>query len=157
VPFFSTSLCILDAHGPLVGYVRNQATGVTYRAVRGEGATRDGQPITPSATTELRSAIIAFSGLPIQHHGWAQYRALGAASLEMCLVADGSLDGYLQAGYTHINPWDYLAALLICREAGAVVDEHDDLDLIVTGPAKRRPVVAANGALAAQLRLEPTR
>jgi fructose-1,6-bisphosphatase/inositol monophosphatase family enzyme len=157
VPFFSTSLCVLDDDGPLVGYVRNQATGVTYRAVRGGGATRDGQPISPSGTTNLSEAIIAFSGLPTQHYGWAQYRALGAASLEMCLVADGSLDGYLQAGYTHINPWDYLAALLICREAGAVVEEHDDLDLIVAGAAKRRPVVAANAALAAQLRLEATR
>ena len=151
VPFFSTSLCILDDEGPRVGLVVNQATGVTYTAIRSEGAWRDGTSIKPSQTVELSDAIVAFSGLPKKHHGWAQYRVLGAASLECCLVADGSLDAYLQAGTSRINPWDYLAGLLIWEEAGAVFLEEDGLDLVVEGPASRRPIVAATSELAAQL------
>ena len=149
VPFFATSLCVLDADGPRVGLVRNQATGVTYSAIRGQGAWRDDIVITPSTTTDLGDALVAFSGLPTAHHGWAQFRVLGAASLEICLVADGSLDAYLQAGSSRINPWDYLAGYLICQEAGAVFVEQDGLELVIEGPANRRPIVASTAELAA--------
>jgi len=151
VPFFATSLCVLDDQGPRVGLVRNQATGVTYSAIRGQGAFRDGIAIQPSQATMIEGAFVAFSGLPTAHHGWAQFRVLGAASLEICLVADGSLDAYLQAGSSRINPWDYLAGLLICREAGATVTEQGGLELVVEGPANRRPIVAATSELAASL------
>src|SRR5580658_4869117 len=36
IPFYSTSICILDAEGPRVGLVVNQASGVRYAAVRGQ-------------------------------------------------------------------------------------------------------------------------
>ena len=45
VPFYSTSICVLDAEGPLVGLVVNQATGARYAAVRGGGAEADGGAI----------------------------------------------------------------------------------------------------------------
>ena len=108
-------------------------------------------PITPSNTATMGEALVAFSGLPARHHGWSQFRVLGAASLECCLVADGSLDAYLQAGSSRINPWDYLAGMLICREAGAVFIEQDGLELVVEEPAERRPIVASTPALASLL------
>jgi len=147
VPFFSTSMCVLDTAGPLVGVVVNQATGVTYAATRGGGATRDGEPISTSGQTSLASSIIAFSGLPPRHLGWAQFRAFGAASLEFCLVADGSIDGFSQVGGSSINPWDYLAGLLIATESGAACRDLRGEDLYdrVAGP--RRPVVAATAQL----------
>jgi len=48
VPFYSTSICVLDAEGPLVGLVVNQATGDSYAAVRGGGAERDGARLMSS-------------------------------------------------------------------------------------------------------------
>ncbi len=147
VPFYSTSLCVVDAEGPLVGLVVNQATGVSYSAVRGGGARRDGVAIAASGATSLSEAIVAFSGLPPAHLGWAQFRAFGAASLEFCLVADGSIDAFSQVASSWINPWDYLAGLLICREAGAVCRDLDGEDLDVTHATRRRPVVAATEPL----------
>ena len=47
----------------------------------------------------------------------ADVRRLGAASLDLCAVAAGRLDGYFEAG---LNPWDYAAGLLIATEAGCV-------------------------------------
>ena len=41
VPFYATSICVLDAEGPLVGLVVNQATGTRFEAVREGGARRD--------------------------------------------------------------------------------------------------------------------
>ena len=45
----------------------------------------------------------------------ADIRRLGSAALDICWVACGRLDGY----YESVKPWDFAAAQLIAREAGA--------------------------------------
>ena len=156
VPFYSTSICVLDAEGPLVGLVVNQATGDRYAAVRGGGAERDGERIMSSGCEDLSGAIVGISGFPGHHPAWAQYRALGAASLECCAVAEGVFDAYLVVGSSTLYGWDYLAGLLICREAGASEGERDGRDLVVRDASSRRPIVAATPALAERLAAEET-
>jgi myo-inositol-1(or 4)-monophosphatase len=151
IPFYATSICVLDAEGPLVGLVVNLATGTRYAAVRGGGADRDGAALKPSGCQELSSAIVGISGFPGHHPGWAQFRTLGAASLEFCAVAEGVLDAYMLVGRSTLYGWDYLAGLLICQEAGAVVVERDGAELVVRDDAPRRPIVAATSQLATQL------
>jgi myo-inositol-1(or 4)-monophosphatase len=151
IPFYSTSICVLDADGPRVGVVTNQASGVRYAAVRGEGAEKDGRAIAPSGCEELEAAIVGVSGFPGLHPGWAQYRALGAASLECCAVAEGVLDAYLVVGRSTLYSWDYLAGLLICREVGVAESEREGRDLVVRDAAPRRPIVAATRRLADRL------
>jgi fructose-1,6-bisphosphatase/inositol monophosphatase family enzyme len=151
IPYFATSICVLDAAGPLVGLVVNQATGTRYDAVRGGGARRDGEPIVPSGCTDLSAAIVGISGFPGRHPGWAQFRALGAAALEFCAVAEGVLDAYMVAGKSTLFGWDYLAGWLVCAEAGAVTGERDGADIIVRNAGTRRPVVAATNQLAGEL------
>lgn len=95
---------------------------------------------------------MGISGFPGRHPGWAQYRALGAASLECCAVAEGVLDAYLVAGRSTLFGWDYLAGLLICREAGASEGERDGRELVVRDASRRRPLWAATPELARRLR-----
>jgi myo-inositol-1(or 4)-monophosphatase len=151
IPFYATSICVLDAVGPLVGVVTNQSTGSRFDAVRGGGARHDGSAIGPSGCTDLASAIVGISGFPGRHPGWAQYRALGAASLEFCAVAEGMLDAYMVVGESTLFGWDYLAGLLVCTEAGAVTAERDGADLVVRDSVARRPVVAATQELTERL------
>jgi fructose-1,6-bisphosphatase/inositol monophosphatase family enzyme len=151
IPYYSTSICVLDAEGPLVGVIVNQATGERYAAVRGQGAERGGQAVQPSGCTELEEAIVGISGFPGRHPGWAQFRALGAASLECCAVADGMLDAYMVAGRSTLYGWDYLAGLLVCQESGGAVVERDGADLVPRGASPRRPVMAATVRLAERL------
>jgi myo-inositol-1(or 4)-monophosphatase len=151
IPFYATSICVLDSEGPLVALVVNLATGTRYAAVRGGGADRDGAALKPSGCQELSSAIVGISGFPGHHPGWAQFRTLGAASLEFCAVAEGVLDAYMLVGRSTLYGWDYLAGLLICQEAGAVVVERDGAELVVRDDAPRRPIVASTSQLAAQL------
>jgi myo-inositol-1(or 4)-monophosphatase len=47
----------------------------------------------------------------------ANVRRLGSCAIDLCLVADGVLDGYYEKG---VNAWDHAAGELIAREAGAV-------------------------------------
>ncbi len=154
IPYYSTSICVLDAEGPLVGVIVNLATGVRYAAVRGGGAERDGKAVRPSGCAELAEAIVGISGFPGRYPGWAQFRALGAASLECCAVAEGVLDAYMVAGRSQLHGWDYLAGLLVCWEAGAVAVERDGADLVPRDASARRPVVAATAPLAKRLARE---
>jgi len=124
-----------------------------YQAVRHGGAWRDGTPITPSTCTEMRHAVVALSGYPRRHLGWAQFRALGSAALEMCAVADGMLDVFSVAGRAHLAPWDYLGALLVCTEAGATVVDLDGAELVTAEfGARRAAAAAATPALMDELR-----
>ena len=45
-------------------------------------------------------------------------RRLGSAALDLCLLAEGSLDGFFESC---LNPWDLAAGWLIAVEAGARV------------------------------------
>ena len=112
IPWYATSLCAVDADGPLVALVVNLVNGVRYEAVRGGGALRDGEPIGPSGATALGRSVIGLSGYPPRALGWGQYRALGAAALDLCAVADGVLDGYVDCSRDAHGSWDYLGGAL---------------------------------------------
>lgn len=141
IPWYATSFCAVDGRGALAALVVNQASGESYSATRGGGAFRDGEPIRPSAVADLPEAIVGLSGWWPQRPRWRQYRALGAAALDLCAVADGRLDGYVDC-HSH-GPWDYLGAALVCREAGAPVVDVAGRDLTTTDPRARRTLLAA--------------
>jgi fructose-1,6-bisphosphatase/inositol monophosphatase family enzyme len=143
LPWWATSLCAVDDEGPFAAVVVNQATGTRWEASRGGGARCDGGPVSPSGCRSISEAIVAFSGYPSVHLGWQQYRSLGAAALDLCAVAGGSLDAFIDCAPTSLAPWDYLGGLLICQEAGAVFAEANGHELYVAGHSDRRAVVAA--------------
>ncbi|HLI44211.1 MAG TPA: inositol monophosphatase [Acidimicrobiales bacterium] len=148
IPWFATSVCVVDSDGPVAALVANQASGVRYRAVRGEPPTRDGQPISPRSTTELGRSVLGLAGYPPRYLGWRQYRALGAAALDLCGVADGTLDGYLDCSAAGHGPWDYLGGLLVCEGAGATVADARGRELaVVEHTARRTPVAGATPEL----------
>lgn len=150
IPWFATSLCAVDGHGPRAALVVNQASGERFEAVRGRGATCDGRPVHGSGCTDLDEGILAVSGLPGGDWGWAQFRALGAAALDLCYVADGRLDGYVALA-DGLAPWDYLGALLVCRESGTEIVDAVGRPLDVVDHQARRAPVAAPPALLDQL------
>jgi myo-inositol-1(or 4)-monophosphatase len=148
---YSTSICVMDAEGPWVGLVFDHPNGISYEAVRGKGAFRDGQPIAVSACQTLTKAVVAISGFPPEPLPWSQFRAFGAASVELCMVAEGSLDAFARAGNSWLYPWDYLAGLLICQEAGGVFTDLGGDDLLVADAAGRTPAAAASDDLLQEL------
>ena len=152
VPWFATALCALDKNGMRASLVVNQASGKDrYWATQGGGAFHNGNQMQPTGCSTLKEAVVGVSGLASFRPQWAQFRALGAAALDICLVAQGVLDGWVDF-HSH-GVWDYLASILICQEAGVATSEHLDRELLVTQyDQKRTPIVAATPALLAQLR-----
>lgn len=61
-------------------------------------------------------------------------RRLGACAVDLCLVASGRLDGYLEEG---VHLWDHAAATLVASAAGArwqLLTGASGRDLLVCGP-----------------------
>jgi myo-inositol-1(or 4)-monophosphatase len=158
LPWWSTSLCAVDAQGPWVAMVHDHGSGVRYTAVRGHGArvTRAsdgaGVAVVRPAVPALGGAVVSIAGWPPRHGGWAQFRAYGSLALELCHVASGALDGHVQFVCDEVAPWDYLAGALVCAEAGAAVVDAFGRDLVVLDHATRRtPVAGGSTALCDEL------
>lgn len=119
----------------LVGVVNNPVLGELYYASAGGGAFRrvngvDTQ-LQVNAETDLAHSLIA-TGFGYSSEVRAEQaerltrilpnvrdiRRAGAASLDLCAVAAGQLDGYFERG---TKPWDHGAGSLVAREAGALV------------------------------------
>lgn len=143
LPWYATSLCVVDPEGPRVALVVNQATGDRFEAVRGGGARRNGEAIAPRGCTTMEQAIVGVTWCPPVPLRCRQMRALGAAALDICAVASGSLDAYIDCSWSSHSPWDYLAGMLVCQEAGAYVAEASGRDLVTRGVGERRTIVAA--------------
>ncbi len=152
VPWFATALCAIDKNGMRASLVVNQAGGHDrYWATAGGGAFHNGVAMQPSGCVDLGDAIVGISGIPNQPPKWGQFRALGAAALDICLVADGVMDAWID--FNQHGVWDYLASALICQEAGAQIVEHRDRSLIVHDHSQRRtPIVAATPELLSKVR-----
>ncbi|MEQ1874601.1 MAG: inositol monophosphatase [Ilumatobacteraceae bacterium] len=141
--YYATAMCVVDPDGPSVSLVANQATGERYWATRGGGAFCDGVPLRPSSCADVSDAVLGLNGLPPRPLGYRQCRVLGAVALDLCLVADGVLDGYVDCVDEGHGVWDYLASVLICREAGVEVADLHGRELSVLDHSARRTLIAA--------------
>lgn len=118
-----------EQDGVLVaGAVVGILTDVVYAAALGHGATRDGAPISvrPSPPVGQRLVMTGFGyRSDVRAHQSAclarllphvrDIRRIGSSSLDICHVADGSADAYVEEGPM---PWDWSAAAVVLREAG---------------------------------------
>ncbi|WP_420637467.1 inositol monophosphatase family protein [Candidatus Poriferisocius sp.] len=160
LPWVSTSMCAVDADGMVAALVQNLGTGRTYRAVRGRGATVDGRPLVPapgngerrksgpSGQQSLGAATVGLTGLPPRHLGWSQYRVMGSIALDLCAVAEGVLDAYVDCTIEGHATWDYLGGALVCAEAGVALGEAWGRPLLPADLDDRRiPVAAATSTL----------
>jgi fructose-1,6-bisphosphatase/inositol monophosphatase family enzyme len=78
---------------------------------------------------------------------------MGAAALDICSVACGRFDGYLDNTPGIHGPWDYLGGLLVLTEAGGVMEDIEGRELVHLDPAaKRGPVAASTPALLESLK-----
>jgi myo-inositol-1(or 4)-monophosphatase len=114
------------------GAVVTIPTGVAYAAARGLGATCDGEPIAVRPSPPLAERLV-LTGFGYQRHVRAHQaacvarllpevrdiRRMGSCALDLCHVADGSADAYVEAGPM---PWDWSAGGLVLREAGGRFD-----------------------------------
>jgi myo-inositol-1(or 4)-monophosphatase len=130
-PWYAVSLAVQVDGVSVAAAVVEPSSGRRWTASRGGGAFLDGTPLHVSSATRLELSLVAtgfayqasrrerqaagISGLLSRVR---DIRRAGAASLDLCAVAAGWLDGYFEHG---LSRWDWAGGALIAAEAGAVV------------------------------------
>ncbi len=153
LPGWNVSIGAKDEEGQLIGVVVAPSINSTWWAVRGEGAFFNGKPIRCNDPIEMNRAMVATGfqydvahrGKQIEHLSKAlplirDLRRNGAAAVDLCHVAMGRVDAYYEHG---LKEWDWAAAGLIAREAGARFGLY--------GQAPYQMTLAAGPALYVQL------
>ncbi len=149
--YYATSVCVVQDGSPVAAVVHHHGSGDRYEATRGGGARLNGTTLRQRQSRPLAESVVAVNGLPPTWGGWAQFRALGAAALELCAVADGRIDGYIDYSPGGLGSWDYLGALLVCAETGVELRDAHGRDLVVLDHHSRRSVVAGPAHLIDEL------
>ncbi|QIM18859.1 inositol monophosphatase [Leucobacter coleopterorum] len=146
-----------DGRRAVAGAVYNPCTDELFEATENGGARLDGAPIRISEKDELATALIGtgFGYTVERKHEQLEMlgrilprirdiRRIGSAAYDLCLVAAGRLDAFFEKG---LQPWDYAAAALIAREAGATILGRDD-----TTPPGEPLIFVADPSLVNELR-----
>jgi myo-inositol-1(or 4)-monophosphatase len=160
LPQYAVSVAA-EVDGEIVaGVVLNIATGTEFTAhVDESGVTRshrDGEPIRVRETVPLGQRLVS-TGFgydarlrELQARALVNLlprvrdiRRLGSCALDLCHVAEGTLDGYVEEG---VNLWDHAAGGLVAQGAGAVVE-------VTTGAGGGRLVLCAPADGFAELRM----
>ena len=149
------SLALAEGGQIVFGVVYNPYTEECFTARRGGGALRNGVPIHVSDVSRLGDSLLSTGTVPgrreLADAAFRQMRALydrcqdvrrtGCASLDLCWVACGRLDGYVELS---LQPWDYAAGMRIAAEAGGKVTTPDGSPLSLR---EGGPLLASNGRL----------
>jgi len=132
VPFCCISIALWKGQEPLIAVVNSPMTGDIYQAMRDKGAFLNGRRINVSRIKELKQALgtagwgrdvkIGDKLLPWLMKTASKARAFGSAALELCKVADGSIDVFVHGS---INFWDVAAGMLILQEAGGKITDWE--------------------------------
>jgi len=149
IPQYAVSIAAEVDAEVVAGVVLNAATGTEYVAHLTDGAavaTRDGRPIGVRAPAPLSQRLVGtgfnydatLRGLQARAMvdllpRVRDIRRLGSCALDLCAVADGQLDAYVEEG---VNLWDHAAGGLVARAAGATTE-------LTTGAGGRDIMVCA--------------
>jgi myo-inositol-1(or 4)-monophosphatase len=137
-PMWAVSIAVEDAAGTALGIVHDPCRAETFTAIRGAGATLNGETIRASQAADPAHAVIAtgFSYSPGARAVQApavgrllvavqDIRRAGSAALDLAWVACGRLDGFYEVP---LKPWDLAAGELLVREAGGGVSALGPLE-----------------------------
>ncbi|MGD1054545.1 MAG: inositol monophosphatase family protein [Nitrososphaerales archaeon] len=133
LPFYCTSVAIAEGQslrGVRSAMVRNLVNGDVYFATKGEGASKNGRRISTTRGGKLDKSVLdidlsgtsreVIAGLVPLLAGSKRVVHYGANALEMCLLAEGKIDAFVDVR-RRIRVTDIAGGYLIAREAGATI------------------------------------
>ncbi len=162
LPFIATSIAVsktLHLKDVDTALVSDLFHDITYTAKRDYGAFKNGKDVQTSSTSTLEKAVVGIDLSAVRKkesitplisllQKIKHFRHLGANALELCYVADGTTDAFVDLrGKLRVT--DVAAAYLILREAGGVMVtlEGEELDAPLTTTQKVSFISAASTLL----------
>jgi myo-inositol-1(or 4)-monophosphatase len=157
-PFWCVSVGLLAGARPVLGVVLAPSLGVEWTGVAGGKVRRNQEECRVSDVARLDDALLA-TGFPYDRHTSADnnfdafvaikkkcqaIRRCGSAAIDLCLVADGTYDGYWEM---KLGSWDVAAGTAIVLAAGGRVTDYLGRPADLT----KGNVVATNGRIHDQL------
>ena len=157
-PSFAVSIGVLYEEQPIVGVVVELPVNKMYFAVQKKGAYRENESISVSNISELSKSLLV-TGFGYEHgEKWKAnmnlfkhftdmtqgVRRLGAASVDLCHVASGKVDGFWEFD---LYPWDTAAGILIVEEAGGKISSMDGNPYFIFD----KHILASNGSIHSEL------
>ncbi len=142
IPAWTIVLAVVSEGQTQIGVIHEPNVAETYVAMRGAGATLNGQPMQVASGVDMASGTVsvgysnrieAAKVIPIISaiiERGAMYHRNASGALSLAYVAAGRLLGYVEE---HMNAWDCLAGQLLITEAGGVVEEQDANEMIRDG------------------------
>ena len=137
IPFYSVSIAVgdCDLSDITSGFVQNLHSGEVYHAEVGKGAYRNNKRISVSTNDDLqRLSVTAYAyrtdSTKIADLGKTvrRIRVLGSSSLELCYVAAGVLDAFVDFRKS-LRVIDIAAGKLIIEESGGIVTDAAGMPL----------------------------
>lgn len=159
LPFYCTSIAVSDEpklSSVFAACVTDLFHDVTYTAVEGKvGAFRDGQRIKLSSTTTLDEAVIGVDlntykmkavapQLDKLFHEAKHIRHFGANALELCYMAEGLTDAFVDIR-GKLRTTDVAAAFFIVKQAGGIVTTPENQPVDSELDPKRTVKFVASG------------
>jgi myo-inositol-1(or 4)-monophosphatase len=143
-PCFSVSIALAQRGALLAGVIYNPICEELFAAVRGGGATLNGERIFVSKVDALAASLLC-TGFPVHkrdatpniHYYWDftqrshGVRRDGSAALDLASVAAGRFDGFWEFG---LKAWDTAAGVLLVEEAGGKVTDFAGQPYKLGGP-----------------------
>lgn len=154
IPFYSLSIAFSkpDLTGIYFGYVCNLSNGSEFYAQVGKGAYMDGVKIESSNASSIRELTISAYGYRQNTDRTTKLcsrvqklRVFGSVALELCYVAAGKIDAFIDVRRT-LRLVDIAAGQLIVRESGGIVTDGTGNPLFLPdNHIKPVNLVASNG------------
>ncbi len=142
IPFFCTSLAYTErtdiaSFGDITMAVICDISNNTYCALKGKGAFMNGRRISSGKKGARPKPVVSVYsyGVPEVPQGLIEFeksvivRALGSIALDMCYVADGTLDGLIDTRGL-VSGYDIMAGTLILKESGGHLSDLKGKPLI---------------------------
>lgn len=160
IPAYGISLAIGDISNPEnpinintleLGFVKNFASGDIYHAIKNGGSTLNGKEISISSQHDLSSSLIGAyiyrsdtKNVDKLSKMVRRMRILGSVAIELCYVAEGIYDAFLDVrGNQRIM--DIAAAKLIVEEAGGIITDNQNQQLNAELNVLERTSIIASG------------
>ncbi len=151
LPFFCTSIALLEDGHPIVGVVANPMTCQTYYATRGAGAHLADRRLRVADTAYGHGTIVTFQPADDgttydMTSSWLRrvvMRDFGTTALHLAMLADGNVDGAIAI---ECSLWDIAAGALMVTEAGGLITDVSGRDLFpfdfAPNPRRHTPFIA---------------
>ena len=130
------SVALVEDGRPVIGVLDAPARGEAWLAVRGYGATRNGEPIGAGDHATLNGARVPADALAKADRGlFVAIDKPNSIALRLAMVASGAADLVVTLRWG--NEWDIAAATLIALEAGAAMTDAMGVPLRFNQPRPR--------------------